>query len=283
MTSVRSLGTHMIVALASLGLACSSNTSGGGNGGSSAGYGGGSRTGGATGNGGAIGSGAQAGSGAASSAGGRIGSGGTNAGGSTGSAGASSAGGRSGSGGANAGGSTGSAGQSGFGGVSGGVDSGAGGQCATSTAADPSSTSIAGAWDFTPAGGSKRTIQVPGGGWLKQGVSASSGTYATQITVPDSGSAQTTLIEFGAVNFQATLSVDGNEVGTNTTSFTPSVFDVTKFVTPGKQHAISVLVKGGQALKTNGKFIVPTAAGWSPNVAQGIFRSALLHVYPDVY
>jgi hypothetical protein len=148
---------------------------------------------------------------------------------------------------------------------------------------DPSSTSIAGTWDFTPAGGSKRTIQVPGGGWLKQGITASSGTYATQITVPDSGSAQTTLIEFGAANFQSTLSVDGKEVGTNTTSFTPSVFDVTKFVTPGKQHAISVLVKGADALKTNGKFIVPNAAGWSKNIPQGIFRSALLYVYPDVY
>jgi hypothetical protein len=201
----------------------------------------------------------------------------------TGSGGTSSAGGRIGSGGANAGGSTGSGGQAGSGGASGGVDAGAGGQCATSTAVDPSSTSIAGTWDFTPAGGSKRTIQVPGGGWLKQGITASSGTYATQITVPDSGAAQTTLIEFGAANFQSTLSVDGKEVGTNTTSFTPSVFDVTKFVTPGKQHAISVLVKGGDALKTNGKFIVPNAAGWSKNIPQGIFRSALLHVYPDVY
>jgi hypothetical protein len=170
-----------------------------------------------------------------------------------------------------------------FGGASGSVGGSAGGQCAASTSPDSTSTSIAGTWDFTPAGGSKRTIQVPGGGWLKQGITASSGTYATSLTVPDSGAAQTTLIEFGAVNFQSTLSVDGKEVGTNTTSFTPSVFDVTKFVTPGKQHAISVLVKGADALKTTGKFIVPNAAGWSKNIPQGIFRSALLHVYPDVY
>lgn len=199
----------------------------------------------------------------------------------TGSGATSSTGGRIGLGGTNVAGSMGSGGQVGSGGKSGAVDGG--GQCAASTASDPSSTSIAGTWDFTPAGGSKRTILVPGGGWLKQGITASSATYATQITVPDSGAAQTTLIEFGAVNFQATLSVDGKEVGTNTTSFTPSVFDVTKFVTPGKQHAISVLVKGGDALKTNGKSIVPNAAGWSRNIPQGIFRSAILHVYPDVY
>ena len=274
--------------LIAMGASCSENSAAPVAGGSP--QGGATATGGTIGAGGVIGSGGQAGSGGVSSTGGRIGSGGTiAAGGSTGSGGqansggASSTGGRIGSGGANAGGSTGSGGKTASGGASGAAGGSVGGQCANSITPDPSSTSIAGTWDFTPAGGSKRTIQVPGGGWLKQGVSASSGTYATSITVPDSGAAQTTLIEFGAVNFQATLSVDGKEVGTNTTSFTPSVFDVTKFVTPGKQHAISVLVKGGQALKTNGKFIVPTAAGWSPNVAQGIFRSALLHVYPDVY
>jgi len=288
MTSCRSAFALAVTSLSILGVACSSATPSGGAGGSSAGAGGVSQQGGANGSGG--GSGGQAAAGGGSNPGGRSGSGGSNAlGGSTGAGGqaaaggGSNAGGRSGSGGTNAGGSTGSGGQAGSGGASGGVDAGAGGQCATSTAVDPSSTSIAGTWDFTPAGGSKRTIQVPGGGWLKQGITASSGTYATQITVPDSGSAQTTLIEFGAANFQSTLSVDGKEVGTNTTSFTPSVFDVTKFVTPGKQHAISVLVKGADALKTNGKFIVPNAAGWSKNIPQGIFRSALLHVYPDVY
>jgi hypothetical protein len=235
----------------------------GGLGGSSAGVGGAAGTagsgqaGGTPGTGGLSGSSGQAGAaGRGGSAGGRGGGGGTG-----GTAGTIAVGGRGGA-----------AGQA-----------GAAGACPAPTGADPSTTSIAGTWDFTPAGGSKRSIQVPGGGWFKQGINASSGTYATQVTVPDSGGPQTTLIEFGAVNFQATLSVDGKEVATNTTSFTPSVFDVTKLVTPGKQHAISVLVKGGQAFKTNGKSSVPNAAGWSANVAQGIFRSALLRVYPDVY
>jgi len=260
----RFLGKVTITALAILAISCSPNAPGGGAGGSNTGQGGTTATGGA-GSGGAPGSGGRSGSGGAVGTGGRSGSGGAGAGG--------------------GGGSGGTGGQSGVGGKmgSGGAGGSAGGQCAASTAADPSSTSIAGTWDFTPAGGSKRTIQVPGGGWLKQGITATSGTYATQITVPDSGGAQTTLIEFGAANFQSTLSVDGKEVGTNTTSFTPSVFDVTKFVTPGKQHAISVLVKGADALKPNGKFIVPNAAGWSKNIPQGIFRSALLRVYPDVY
>lgn len=197
--------------------------------------------------------------------GGAVGTGGNSStGGSTGAGG--------GSGGTAAGGTSGAAG-----GVSGG------GTCGASTASEPFSKSIAGTWDFTPASGAKRSIQVPGGGWFKQGINTASGTYATQVTIPDSGGPQTTLIEFGAVNFQATLSVDGKQVATNTTSFTPSVFDVTKFVTPGKQHAISVQVNGGQAFKPNGKSTVPNAAGWSPNVAQGIFRSAMVRVFPDVY
>jgi len=221
----------------------------------------------------------QAGSGGANSAAGSAGTAGQ-----LGTGGAANTGGSVGSGGNSpTAGATASGGSAGSAGTAGTGVGGAGGGTCEAAKPDSSTTSIAGTWDFTPAGGSKRTIQVPGGGWLKQGINASSGTYATQITVPDSGAPQTTLIEFGAVNFQSTLSVDGKEVGTNTTSFTPSVFDVTKFVTPGKQHTISVLVKGGAALKTNGKFVVPTAAGWSPNVAQGIFRSALLHVYPDVY
>jgi hypothetical protein len=233
---------------------------------------------------GAIGRGGSGGGGGVSGGGG---SGATGAGGQAGVTGVAGMGGRGGGGGNGGGaggtGATGAAGRAGSGGASGGAGGTVGGQCAMSPPSDPFSTSIAGAWDFTPAGGTKRSIQVPGGGWLKQGISASSATYAKQITVPDSGAPQTTLIEFGAVSYQATLSVDGKEVGTNTTSFTPSVFDVTKLVTPGQSHAISVLVKGGQAFKPNGKSTVPTAAGWSPNVAQGIFRSATLRVVPDVY
>ncbi len=254
--------------------------------GGSAGGAGATPTGAETGGGGLVGSGGRAASGGAPGSGSTTGPGGsTGSGGQAATGGAKGLGGTTGSGGANgSGGTAGSGGGAGSGGAGGtGGQTGGGGACTQQTATDPSTTSIAGTWDFTPTGGNKTSIQVPGGGWLKQGINASSGTYATQITIPDSGAAQTTLIEFGAVNFQATLSVDGQQVGTNTTSFTPSIFDVTKFVTPGKQHTISVFVKGAQALKSNGKYIVPNAAGWSANVAQGIFRSALLHVYPDVY
>ncbi|HEX7670424.1 MAG TPA: hypothetical protein VF395_12600, partial [Polyangiaceae bacterium] len=134
------LGT-LTVATMAFGIACSSNTSGGGgsdasSAGAHGGQGGTTAKGGA---GGATGSGGLTGSGAASGAGG------------------------------------------GSGGTAGSIDGSAGAQCGPSAVTEAFSTSIAGTWDFTPAGGAKRTLQVPGGGWAKQGVNAASGTYATQI------------------------------------------------------------------------------------------------------
>ncbi len=152
---------------------------------------------------------------------------------------------------------------------------------------DPYSISIAGQWDFMPEGGTATKIQVPGGGWIKQGFSAPSGTYRTTIKVPANptlGTAQTTLLELGAVNHEATLTVGTTVVGKTMTAFTPSVFDITRFVTLGQSYPISILVRGRDAFKTaSGKRMVPAAADWSTNVPQGIYRSAMLRVYPDVY
>ncbi|MEV6036806.1 RICIN domain-containing protein [Nonomuraea sp. NPDC052116] len=148
------------------------------------------------------------------------------------------------------------------------------------------SVDLAGTWSFTPAGRAATTITVPGGGWYKQGFTdVNEAVYSRTITVPDTGRPQSTWIEFGAVNHQATLSVDGTVVATQTTSFTPSNFDIGAYAAPGTTHTISVAVKGRGALKNpaNGKYLVPNAAEWSEAVPQGIFRSAHLRVYPAVY
>ena len=89
------------------------------------------------------------------------------------------------------------------------------------------SVDLAGTWSFTPAGRAATSITVPGGGWYKQGFTdVNEAVYSRSITVPDSGQPQSTWIEFGAVNHQATLSVDGRVVATQTTAFTPSNFDI---------------------------------------------------------
>ena len=141
--------------------------------------------------------------------------------------------------------------------------------------------SLAGTWTFTPSGAAATTIEVPGGGWIAQGFHIDSARYERMVSVPDLGRAQATYLELGAVNHQAALSVDGVAVATNTTSFTPSVFDVTSAVHPGGSHRFTLDVKGRNALLgSSGKKLVPDAAGWSANVPQGIFRSAALRVVP---
>ena len=114
------------------------------------------------------------------------------------------------------------------------------------------SVDLAGTWSFTPAGRAATSITVPGGGWYKQGFTdVNEAVYSRSITVPDSGQPQSTWIEFGAVNHQATLSVDGRVVATQTTAFTPSNFDITAYAAPGTTHTISVDVKGRSALKAS--------------------------------
>ena len=141
--------------------------------------------------------------------------------------------------------------------------------------------SIGGSWSFTPAGQTTATtIEVPGGGWLAQGFRVSAAHYERTIDVPDLGRPQATLLELGAVNHEATLTVDGAVIGTNTTSFTPSVFDATAALTPGS-HRVALDVKGRDALKSaTGRKLVPDAAGWSADIPQGIFRSATVRALP---
>jgi len=144
--------------------------------------------------------------------------------------------------------------------------------------------SLAGTWTFTPSGSAATTIDVPGGGWVAQGFRVSSARYERMASVPDLGRPQATYLELGAVNHQAALSVDGAAIGTNTTSFTPSVFDLTRAARPGASQRLTVDVKGRDALKSSsGKKLVPDAAGWSANVPQGIFRSAALRVVPALH
>ena len=151
--------------------------------------------------------------------------------------------------------------------------------------AEITSVDLAGRWSFTPVGRPTTSIAVPGGGWYKQGFTdVNEAVYSRSITVPDTGQPQSTWIEFGAVNHEATLSVDGRVVATQTTSFTPSNFDISAYAAPGTTHTISVRVKGRGAMRTAaGKYLVPVAADWSEAVPQGIYRSAVLRVYPAVY
>jgi len=150
--------------------------------------------------------------------------------------------------------------------------------------ADPvASTDLSGVWTFTPLNGAATTIQVPGGGWYKQGFTTiSEADYQRQITVPNVSSTQVTRLEFGAVNYQADVYINNVLVGSRITSFTPSTFDLSSAVAPGGTYTLRVHVKGRGAFMVSGKSVVPNAAGWSPNTPQGIFRSARLAIYNPI-
>jgi hypothetical protein len=169
---------------------------------------------------------------------------------------------------------------------------------------------LAGTWDFTPVQDTvcmptgtygtgsgpmdchnlpalepPSTIQVPGGGWVKQGwTNLSIGLYERDIYVPDIDGPQVTKLAFGAINHRATLWVGARRVGTQVTSYTSSVFDISDFVEPGRSYRIKVRVEGRKALVgSDGRYTVPEGASWSDDVAQGIFRSADLQVFPAVH
>jgi hypothetical protein len=154
---------------------------------------------------------------------------------------------------------------------------------------------LAGTWAFTPQGAAKTTIEVPGGGWYKQGFDTPRAVYEREIEVPDVLRDQVVTLELGAVNHEATVYVDDEKVGTDLTSFTPQSFDLTRFVRPGGTHRLRIDVKGKLAFTTlpwigrtipgyygGPPFSIPVGVEWSEGIAQGIYASAELHAHGPV-
>ncbi len=146
---------------------------------------------------------------------------------------------------------------------------------------------LAGTWGFDPNDGPATTIQVPGGGWYKQGFTGTAeADYSTTISIPDIGQPQVTELKFGAVNYQSDLYIDEVLVGSSVQSHTAATFDITDHVTPGSNHDVRLHVKGSGAMRNpaTGQTIVPDGArSWADFLPEGIFRSAELRIYPQVY
>jgi len=121
------------------------------------------------------------------------------------------------------------------------------------------------AWTLSIDGGPSRTIKVPGGGYnsdrqdkpliemsVPTGFHSDPGrqavkdcvVYQRSITIPKVNDRQVTLVEFGAVNHGAEVSlVDaGTEtlVATHVGPLMPFAADLTHFVTPGRQYLLRV-------------------------------------------
>lgn len=142
---------------------------------------------------------------------------------------------------------------------------------------------LAGTWDFTPEDGEKQAIEVPAGGWLKQGFTCDFGTYERYITIPKVENPGVTRLELEAVNHLAEyyLGEDENnlrKIHSEVTAFTPQSVDLTPHVQPGKTYLLRIFVRSHQ----DGKAIAPhNFEGWP--IPRGIFRGAYLKMYPDLF
>ncbi len=76
-------------------------------------------------------------------------------------------------------------------------------------------------------------------------------TYERTVAVPAGWTNKRIKIEFGAVNWSATVSVNGTRVGTHIGAWTPFAFDITSLVTPAQSFTLTVVVKGMKVAPTS--------------------------------
>ena len=120
---------------------------------------------------------------------------------------------------------------------------------------------LAGSWSFLPEHGEPATIQVPGGGWLKQGFDCEAGIYERWITVPDAGQPQVSRLELGAVNHAAeyylgAMAEEMRLIASEVTAFTPQVIDLTPHTQAGGSYLLRIAVRAyrdGRPLRPTGR------------------------------
>ena len=105
------------------------------------------------------------------------------------------------------------------------------------------------AWTLRADDGPARPIKVPGGGWnsnwQEPRIDTISGVkdyaiYERKFLVPNVAEGQVSKLSFGAVNYGAEIFIDGNRVAAHDGSLTPFVADITGFVKPGRECALTV-------------------------------------------
>jgi hypothetical protein len=96
--------------------------------------------------------------------------------------------------------------------------------------------------------------------------------YRRTFTIPQNWSGKRVLLHFGAVDWEAAVSVDGKEVGTHRGGYDPFSFDITDALNKEAQHTIEVGVtdstnnstqpRGKQVLKPGGIFYTAVTGIW---------------------
>ena len=96
--------------------------------------------------------------------------------------------------------------------------------------------------------------------------------YRRTLTIPESMKGKNILLHFDAVDWEATVYVNGKKVGSHTGGYDPFYFDITSALTDGGEQEIAVYIhdntgaegqpKGKQALNKWGCWYTPVSGIW---------------------
>lgn len=160
-------------------------------------------------------------------------------------------------------------------------------------------------WEFQPEAGEWTSIQVPHGGWRKQGHKCDAGTYRLHLPIPAEARGQAIQLYFEAINFGSEVYVGKDEASLQLVSkhcapWMPVQVDLTGKVTAGETCLIVVKAFGrnkyqherlsmhwgwGGDFETHPvkQWMVPEAAAWLVDIAEGIIRGVRLRILPAIH
>ncbi|MDE0399836.1 MAG: glycoside hydrolase family 2 [Candidatus Poribacteria bacterium] len=115
------------------------------------------------------------------------------------------------------------------------------------------------------------------------------GWYRKVVSVPENWGDKRVILNFGAVDWEATVWVNGNQIGTHENGYLPFEFDITDALTPGESTVIVVRVYDAQ---DHGEQLAGKQIGWYVRTS-GIWQTVYLeprsethitqcHITPDI-
>ncbi len=112
--------------------------------------------------------------------------------------------------------------------------------------------------------------------------------YRRSVTVPKEWGTRRVLLHFDAVDWEATVLIDGKQVGVHRGGYAPFTFDVTEQLPPGTPHELAVAVwdptdagtqpRGKQTNKPSGIWYTPTTGIWQTVWLEPVVKTHLQDV-----
>ena len=118
--------------------------------------------------------------------------------------------------------------------------------------------------------------------------------YRRQFTVPPQWNGRQLMLNFGAVDYEAEIFVNGTSVGVHTGGYVPFSYDITPFVKGNGPQELIVRVfdptdlggqpRGKQTLQPGGIMYTPTTGIWQTVWLEPVAQTGIrdLHIVPDV-